>query len=493
MSDATQTFGDDDNGGSRPNYLARRLAFTGLIVAAIALVAIVVGRFIDDGADERDTVEVDTEWDRVVTVNQHTGRVTMSDADGSGVEGLSTNTGRVAAAAMIGDSVHVAGGRASVAMSLSGDRPRLEISDLLDGDITIARPSGSTETLMYTNGSDAVFIGNDVERFIDTTVAVAAPGVELSLDEARTNVDGTAVLLPDPGNFQSVLLRFGDEPASYFAGVPLAVGADRVATAQNVGGSATVTLSDHEGSRLAEFSTQPVLAAMLIDGGILTVDRDGVIHLLRPSGDESVGSLDATPTDGWVTTTGDRLVVVTSDGVAVIDPDGEIRSSTPTAQPASTGPAPPSMTPLRPGCLPLAQAPEGVTLTNVRSGDLVAELADAGAGVLTSADGCTAIAASGTAAESGTSGVSAAGATVLSFDGIRDLANEYETLLALSPDGATIAVERAGRLVIEEVKTIDPESDDGEADAGDSSTDDPGEEPAGDLGAASPFVFFADL
>jgi hypothetical protein len=472
MSDATQTFGDDDNGGSRPNYLARRLAFTGLIVAAIALVAIVVGRFIDDGADERDTVEVDTEWDRVVTVNQHTGRVTMSDADGSGVEGLSTNTGRVAAAAMIGDSVHVAGGRASVAMSLSGDRPRLEISDLLDGDITIARPSGSTETLMYTNGSDAVFIGNDVERFIDTTVAVAAPGVELSLDEARTNVDGTAVLLPDPGNFQSVLLRFGDEPASYFAGVPLAVGADRVATAQNV---------------------EPVLAAMLIDGGILTVDRDGVIHLLRPSGDESVGSLDATPTDGWVTTTGDRLVVVTSDGVAVIDPDGEIRSSTPTAQPASTGPAPPSMTPLRPGCLPLAQAPEGVTLTNVRSGDLVAELADAGAGVLTSADGCTAIAASGTAAESGTSGVSAAGATVLSFDGIRDLANEYETLLALSPDGATIAVERAGRLVIEEVKTIDPESDDGEADAGDSSTDDPGEEPAGDLGAASPFVFFADL
>ncbi len=310
MSDAPQSFGDDDRGGSHPNYLARRLAFTALIVAGVTVVAIVAGRLIDSSSGETATVEVDTAWDTMVTVNQHTGRVVMSDPDGSGAEGLSTNTGRVTTTAMIDDTVFVAGARASVAVTLTGQRERLDISDLLDGDLSIERPSGTTGLVMFTNESDGVIMGGDLDHLIDTSNVVAAPGVELAFDEARADVDGTAVLIPDPGSFQSVLLRFGDEPPTYFAGVPLAVDGERVATVQNVGGSATITVSDHDGRRLSEFTTLPVLAAMLVDGGVLTVDRAGVIHLVHPNGDEVVGSLDATPTEGWVTTTGDRLVVL---------------------------------------------------------------------------------------------------------------------------------------------------------------------------------------
>ncbi|MDX2378314.1 MAG: hypothetical protein QNM02_00970 [Acidimicrobiia bacterium] len=492
MSDAPQSFGDGGDGGSRPNFLVRRLAFTALIVAAVAVLAIVAGRLIGDADAERTTVDVDTAWDTVVTVNQHTGRVTMSDPDGSGTEGLSTNTGRVTDAAMIDDTVFVAGARASVAVSLAGDRPRVEISDLLDGDITIARPSGTNELVMFSNGTNAVFMGSDPERLISTSVAVAAPGVQLSLDQARANVDGTAVLLPDPGNFQSVMLRFDELPATYLAGVPIAVDGERVATVQNVGGNATITVSDHDGERLAEFTTQPVLAAMLIDGGIVTVDRDGAIHLIYPSGDELIGTVDAAPVDSWVATTGDRLVVATAAGVAVIDANGVVRSSTDGAGTATTGPAPASTTPLRPGCLPLVEGENTVLLSNLRNGDPLADTSTAGTAVFTSADGCTAI-------------TSGSATVVLTADGRRVLTNDLDALLALSPDGSTIAVDQGGRLAVESVTTIDPDADAGteadpgtdpDADAVENDADDDeaeSEAPADALGAATPYVFFADL
>jgi hypothetical protein len=493
MSGTPQSIGDDDRGGSKPNYLARRLVFTGLIVAVVAVVAIVAGRLIGSAEDDSATVDVDSDWDTMVTVNEHTGRITISDPDGSDVEGVSSNAGRVSGTAMIDDTVFVAGGRRSVAVNLSGSRDRVVVSDILDGDITIRRPAGSTRTVMFSNGSEAVFMGSDLDRVIDTSVAVAAPGVQLSLDAARTNVDGSAVLIPDPGNFQSVLLRFGDEPASYFAGVPLAVDDDRVATVQNVGGSATVTLSDHDGTRLSEFTTQPVLAAMLIDGGILTIDRRGAIHRIYPSGDDTVGSIGAPPTadESWVATTGDRLIVSSAKGVVVIDPTGEIRVSVDGVRPAATGPAPASTTPLRPGCLAIHDAETGgLQLINLRNGELLAEVSEADEAVLTSADGCTAIAGEGPDG--------ASTSIVLSADGAVRVENEHDRLLALSPDGATVAVDIAGRLVVESLSTADDPADgdrsgSGSNGAGEDDRSDEETSEVDDLGASTRFVFFADL
>lgn len=492
MSGTPKSIGDDDRGGSKPNYLARRLVFTGLVVAVIAIVAIIVGRVIGSAESDSATVDVDTAWDTIVTINEHTGRIAMSDPDGSDVEGISSNAGRVSGTAMIDDTVFVAGARASVAVNLSGDRDRVVVSDILDGEITIGRPAGSTETVMFSNGSDAVFMGSDIDRIIDTSIAVAAPGVELSLDDARTNVDGSAVLIADPGNFQSVLLRYGDEPASYFAGVPLAVDDERVATVQNVGGNATLTLSDHDGTRLSEFTTQPVLAAMLIDGGIITVDRNGVIHRIHPSGDDTVGTIGAAPTAGanWVDTTGDRLIVATAKGVAIIDPTGEIRASVDGVRPAMTGPAPPSVIPLRPGCQGLHDASSGgLQLINLRNGELVAEVPAVEETVLTSADGCAAIAHEESAAVSGS--------ITLSSDGAAPVENDHDRLLALSPDGATVAIDLAGRLVVEPLSTAadsDAGSDSNGSDSGDEG-DRSDEEPieVDDLGATTPFVYFADL
>ncbi len=493
MSGTPQSIGDDDRGGPKPNYLARRLVFTGLTVAVVAIVAIVLGRLIGSSDGDSATVDVDTAWDTMVTINERTGRIAISDPDGTDSEVVSSDAGRVSGTAMIDDTVFVAGARASVAVNLSGSRDRLVVSDILDGDITIGRPAGSTRTVMFSNGSEAILMGSDLDRIIDTSVAVAAPGVALSLDAARTNVDGSAVLIPDPGNFQSVLLRFGDEPASYFAGVPLAVDDERVATVQNVGNSATVTLSDHDGTRLSEFTTQPVLAAMLIDGGILTVDRRGVIHRIHPSGDDTVGSIGAPPTAGesWVATTGDRLIVSSAKGVAVIDPIGEIRVSVDGVRPVPTGPAPASIVPLRPGCLGMHNAEAGqLQLINLRNGELVAEVSGTDEAVLTSADGCTAIAVEEAAV--------APTSIALSADGAAPVENEHDRLLALSPDGATVAIDLAGRLVVEALSTADdPAEDDRSGDGADSAEDDDrSDEETSEvdgLGASTPFVYFVDL
>jgi hypothetical protein len=498
MSGTPQSIGDDDRGGSKPNYLARRMVFTGLIVAVVAIVAIVLGRLIGTGDGDSATVDVDTAWDTMVTVDERTGRITISDPDGSDSEVVSSNAGRVSGTAMIDDTVFIAGGRESVAVNLSGSRDRVVVSDILDGDITIGRPAGSTRIVMFSNGAEAILMGSDLDRVIDTSVAVAAPDVELSLDAARTNGDGSAVLIPDPGNFQSVLLRFDDEPTSYFAGVPLAVDDERVATVQNVGGSATVTVSGHDGTRLSEFTTQPVLAAMLIDGGILTVDRRGVIHRIHPSGDDTVGSIGAPPTAGgsWVATTGDRLIVSSAKGVVVIDPAGEILVSVDGVRAAPTGPAPASIIPLRPGCLGMHDAETGqLQLINLRNGELVAEVSGADEAVLTSADGCTAIAVE-----------EAAGAPTsiaLSADGAAPVENEHDRLPALSPDGATVAIDLAGRLVVEALSTADDPADDdrsGDDRSGDGSdsaedNDRSGEETSevDGLGASTPFVYFVDL
>lgn len=492
MSEPPASIDEQVDHGTEPNYLVRRLLVTAAVVAAIAIAAVVIGRLIDGSSSDDASVDVDTSWNRIVTINERTGRITTSRADGSDEEGMSSTSGPVSDAAMIDGTVFIAGSRTSLALDLRGGQPRLEVSDLLDGEITLARPAGTTELVMFSDGSDAVFVGSDPNAWIDTSQIVGAPGVELSLEDAKAAVDGSAVLLPDLGNFQSVLVRFGDEPASYFAGAPLAVDEDRVATVQNVGRTATVTVSTHDGMELFAVTSEPVLAAMLVDDGIMTVDSTGIVHRINAAGDEPVGALGTPPTAGesWVTVTGDRLVVTTARGISVLDESGEVLTSIERAGPATTGPAPASSIPLRPGCQPTFDTTTAaLQLVNVRNGELVGELDDSDPEAITSADGCVAVAGSGTL----TAAITSDGADTVGIEG--------DEVIALSPDGATIVVDVDGRLVA--VPLVDPErddaddeGDDGAGDSGDGS-DDEGSEDDGsdtdDLGPTTPYVFFAEL
>ena len=58
---------------------------------------------------------------------------------------------------------------------------------------------------------------------------------------------GRDVLVTDSGNFQSVLFSFDRDEPSFFPGLALAIDADLVVTAQNVGSDATINVFDHAG------------------------------------------------------------------------------------------------------------------------------------------------------------------------------------------------------------------------------------------------------
>jgi hypothetical protein len=499
MSEPPMSIEESEIGVDRPNYLVRRLIVTALVVVGIAVVALVVGRLIDSGGSQSGAVDVDTSWDTVVLVNERTGRIAMSPPDGSEVENISTNTGIVSGAAMIDDMVFVTGARTSVAVQLTGDQPRVDISDLLDGDLALSRPIGTNELVLFSNGTDGVFMGADPEQWIDTAEVVDAPGVALGLDDATANVDGSALLIPDLGNFQSVLVRFGDEPATYFAGVPLAVDDERVATVQTVGGDATVTLSDHDGTELFQSTTKPVLAAMLVDDGIITVDSGGMIHRITIDDEELVGAIGAAPVAGrsWIATTGDRLLVTTARGISVLDDSGEVIATSDRTAVAVTGPAPASDVPLRPACQPLHDPNTGaLQLLDLRDGDTIAEAPMVADDVLTSADGCLAVAVE--RAPDGDGEGSGDRKLAMSSEGVAPIEPADIEVIALSPDGETIVVSVDGRLVAEPLTA--PEADatddsaenaDADADNADAETDD--EERSDDLGPVTPHVFFADL
>jgi hypothetical protein len=232
-----------------------------------------------------------------------------------------------------------------------------------------------------------------------------------------------------------------------------------------------------------------VLAAMLVDEGILTVDSAGMIHRLTMDDDDVIGALGSAPVAGesTVASTGDRLIVTTARGISVIDSAGEVIATSDRGAPATTGPAPASTVPLRPGCLPPHDSTSGdLQLLDLRDGESLAEATAVEADVLTSADGCIAV-----ATESESPGE---GGVAISTDGVSPLASDDAEAVALSPDGDTIVVDRGGRLVAEPLAGDgadgdDTDTDDTDTDAGEDTDD----EDDDDLGTATPHVFFADL
>lgn len=468
---------DEESFDPAPNYFARRAIAVGLVVAAIAAAAMVVGWILSDDDGDEGGAAVDLDWSSVVAVNERSGRISISGPDGSGVERVTSGSGLVSGAAILDDSLVITGERGAVAVELTGDRARTTFE--LGDDPAIRRPSGTLQLLLVDDGTDAVVVGTDLEQYVETSAVVDAPGVDLAFESALANVDGTAVLLADVANFQSVLLRVGEDAASYFAGAPIAVDGDRVATAQNVGTQARVTISTHAGVMLDDVETEPVLAAMLIPGGLLTIDANGVVHRISDGEDEPIATLGSPPVAGasWVATSGDRLVLTTSTGILVIDPDGDTVASISDAEVVPTGPLPVSSAPMRPGCLvvqdldtaaySVVDLRDGTTTAGSADDDETAEDTEAPSTadtLLTSADGCTALL------------TTSAGTARLTTDGTgRTVLADDDRPVALSPDAETVLLDRDDRLVAEAVATDDPGSD------GD------------DLGPATPYAFFADL
>jgi hypothetical protein len=271
---------------------------------------------------------------------------------------------------------------------------------------------------------------------IDTDTFAPVVGARFEFADARAAASGRDVLVTDSGNFQSVLFSFDRDEPSFFWGLALAVDADLVVTAQNVGSDATVNVFDHSGELLSTGRTTSVRAGMLSDSAVVLVTVDGAVVTMSSSDGvvSEAAQLDiGVIQSGTVTTGGDRLVVTGSAGTAIVGGNAEIIASYDAQRPAGD----PSSSS---GSICLAtvdavdDAETQIAVIDVIDGSVLVEAAGAEP-LITDASGCIVAA------------TTSDGFVLLSGDGVQQFGND-DTLLALSLDGEVVAAERDGRVVL---------------------------------------------
>jgi hypothetical protein len=280
---------------------------------------------------------------------------------------------------------------------------------------------------------------------IDTDTFAPVAGARYEFANARSSASGRDVLVTDSGNFQSVLISFDRGEPSFFPGLALAVDADLVVTAQNVGSDATINVFDHTGEPITTGRTASVRAGMITDAGVVLVTVDGAVVTMSPSNGETAESdpLDiGTIESGTVTPGGDRLIVTGAEGTAIVGADGELVASFEAQRPAGDRPQ------LGSACLATVSADDiaepQIGVVDTSNGSVLVE-ATGSEPLLADASGC--IVASSTSS----------GYDLMSQDGVRQFQTD-DIALSLSLDGAAIAIERDRRIAL--VSTDPAESTD---------------------------------
>lgn len=288
------------------------------------------------------------------------------------------------------------------------------------------RPDGGRALLVHGPSGDT----------IDTDTFAPVVGARFEFADARAAASGRDVLVTDSGNFQSVLFSFDRDEPSFFPGLALAVDADLVVTAQNVGSDATINMFDHSGEPVSIGRTASVRAGMITDAAVVLVTVDGAVVTMSPS-DGAVS--EAAQLDigiiqsGTVTTAGDRLVVTGATGTAIVGENAEIVASFDAQRPAGDGPSPTGS-----NCLATVDAVDDaetqIAVVDVTDGSVLVEAAGAGP-LVADASGCIVAA------------TTSDGFDLLSSEGVRQF-RDGDMLLALSLDGKVAAAERDGRVVL---------------------------------------------
>ena len=417
-----------------PNYLFRRAVVVGGVVAVLATASIVVGQLIGSGSTDTTSGAISTDWNRIVLVDSRTGRVIVDDESGEEVARIESGVRTPSASAVV-DSTLVIAGPTDVAV-VTIDSESIDEFDL--GAESIVRPAGSALTLLApgSDGRRAVIVHGPSGDTIDTDTFAPVVGARYEFASARSSASGRDVLVTDSGNFQSVLLSFDRDEPSFFPGLALAVDADIVVTAQNIGTDATVNVFDHAGEPVTTGRTSSVRAGMIAEAGVVLVTVDGAVVTMSPSSGEisDVSQLDiGTIESGTVSTTGDRLIVTGATGTAIVGGDGVTIASFDAQRPAGDG----SLT----GSTCLATISEGAS-------------AETQIAVVDASDGSVLVEASGVEPLlSDASGCIVAASTQLGYDlmssaGVQQI-QTGEAALALALDGTAVAVERDGRVFLD--------------------------------------------
>ena len=406
----------------------------GGVVAVLVTASIVVGQLIGSGSDEPASGAIGTDWNRIVLVDDRTGRVIVDDAAGDELARIESGVRSPTGSAIVDSTLTVAG-TDSVAVIDVGTET---VDEFELGADRIVRPAGSALTMIAprADAGRAIVVHGPSGDVIDTDAFAPVVGARYEFADSRASASGRDVLVTDSGNFQSVLFSFDRDEPSFFPGLALAVDSELVVTAQNVGNDATVSVFDHAGEPIATGRTPSVRAGMISDSGVVLVTVDGAVVIMSSSDGEisdetqlDVGAIQS----GDVATSGGHLVVTGASGTAIVDATATVVAALEQQRPAGDGPAPTGST-----CLTTITTIDDldpqIAVIDLTDGDVLVEAAGSEP-VLTDASGCTA-------------GVStAAGFDLLGADGVQQFRNG-DTLLALSLDGLSAATERDGRVVL---------------------------------------------
>jgi hypothetical protein len=416
-----------------PNYLIRRAVVVGGVVAVLATASIVVGQLIGSGSNDTESGAISADWNRIVLVDERTGRIVVDDTQGEEISRIESGV-RSPSATAIAESTLVVAGSDRVAVVDIGSE-NLEVFDV--GAEIVVRPSGSALTLLAPrpDGGRAVLAHGPSGDVIDTDTFAPVVGARYEFADARASTSGRDVLMTDSGNFQSVLISFDRDEPSFFPGLALAVDADIVVTAQNVGTNATINVFDHTGEPITTGRTASVRAGMVAGDTIVLVTVDGAIVTMSTSSGETsdgarvdIGTIES----GSVTPGGDRLIVTGASGTAIVGADGELVGSYGAQRRADTRPQ------IGSTCLSTVSADDivepQIAVVDTTDGSVLVE-ASGTVPLLSDASGCI-VAAS-----------TPSGYDLMSQDGVSQFQTD-DTALGLSLDGGSLAVERDGRTVL---------------------------------------------
>ena len=426
-----------------PNFLFRRAVVVGGVVAVVATASIVIGQLIGTGGSNTTSGAVSADWNRIVLIDERTGRVIVEDVDGEELSRIESGV-RAATSSAVIDSTLVVAGETSVAVISISD----ETVDEFDlGADTVVTPAGSALTAIAPrpDGGRAVLVHGPSGDVIDTDTFAPVVGARYEFADARSSPSGRDVLVTDSGNFQSVLFSFDRDEPSFFPGLALAADDDLIVTAQNVGNDATVNVFNHDGDPITTGRTPSVRAGMITDGAVVLVTVEGGIVTMSSSKGETsdgpkldIGAIES----GNVTTTGDRLVVTGATGTALVGADATIIATFDGQRPTGARRPPTGST-----CFTTASAdgPEQqIAVIDLVDGTVLVEAAGVEP-VLADASGCIVAAAT------------ARGFDVLGGGGVQKSETD-ETLLAISPDGLAVAAVRDRRAILVAISPTEPAS-----------------------------------
>jgi hypothetical protein len=425
---------DESEDSTRPNYWIRRGIVIGTVVAVIAGAVFVINSLIGSDSTGTTAGTISADWNRIVLVDERTGRVTVDDQSGDEVARVETRTRSVGDAGVVDSIAVVVSATATNVVDLQAETTT---DYTLDAD-TITYPSGSGLTMIVasTTGERGLVVSGPSGDVIDTDEFAPIAGARYEWNDARSDPGGRHILVTDSGNFQSVLFSFEREEPSYFPGLALAVNDSTVVTAQNIGNKATVNIFDHDGEPISSGTTSSVRAALIGDGSVQLVTVDGeIVTMSTASGDTkstgrlAIGSVES----GVVTTSGDRLVVSGADGSAIIDTSGDVVETFPGQELLAAPWAARGST-----CVALSDgataSTEQVSIVAFDDGSIINE-ADIATPRYSSADGCTIVSST-----TGGYQVAAVG-SVATVDSTGDL-------VGVAPDGEQVVLELDGRLVL---------------------------------------------